>query len=256
MEPCKPVIAVFSYGGIEGPTLDSYVNEVLFAQSHKIPLMQTRVHGDALISRSRSKALSGFLNLPPADANVFFMLDHDLEWSEGDILATCAKAHEKQAIVGGIYSCRGFAMGHSGRFMKEGVRYKPGVDELHEAEYIGGGFVAIPRLVAEEVLKMGLDAARVEDYPEARTRTLDTALHECIYTDKASFMDFFRPITIPGTLNPKDTRHEYLSEDWAFNWRARQANPSRPQYLWAKPVLRHWGSHGYMMDTAAKKGGA
>ena len=158
MDPCRPVIAVFSYGGIEGPTLDSYVNEMLFAQRKGIPLLQTRVHGDALISRSRSKALSGFLNLDPATANVFFMLDHDLEWDEGDILATCAKAHERQAIVGGIYSCRGFNMGHSGRFAKEEVTIKPGAAVLHEAEFIGGGFVAIPRIVAEEVLKNGQGA--------------------------------------------------------------------------------------------------
>ena len=254
MDPCRPVIAVFSYGGIEGPTLDSYVNEMLFAQRKGIPLLQTRVHGDALISRSRSKALSGFLNLDPATANVFFMLDHDLEWDEGDILATCAKAHECQAIVGGIYSCRGFNMGHSGRFAKEGVVMKPGADVLHEAEFIGGGFVAIPRIVAEEVLKKGLSDVKVSDTSDAGTRNLDTALHECIYTDATSFYDFFRPVVVPGTLNPSDKRHEYLSEDWSFNWRARAAAPSRPQYLWSAPVLRHWGSHGYTMATSPKKG--
>lgn len=249
MEPCRPVIAVFSYGGIEGPTLDSYVNEMLFAQEHKVPLLQTRVHGDALISRSRSKALSGFLALPPEKANVFFMLDHDLEWNQGDILATCAKAHERQAIVGGIYSCRGFNMGHSGRFEKEGVVLKVGADELHPAEYVGGGFVAIPRVVAEEVLKKGLEAAQNMGN-DAR------ALHECIYTDDTTFYDFFRPVTIPSTLKPGDTRHEYISEDWAFCARARWANPNRPQYLWSAPNLRHWGSHGYTMATHSKKGKA
>ena len=251
MEPMKPVVAVFTYGGIEGQTFDSYLNEMLEAQVKGVPFKHARVHGDALISRSRSKALSGFLNLPASEANVFFMLDHDLEWEVGSIMATCAKAYERQAIVGGIYSCRGFAMGHSGRFKNEGVRLRPGVDELHEAEFIGGGFVAIPRVVAEEVLKAGLKAGKEGRIDFAATDT-NLALTECIYTDDSGFYDFFRPVVVPSTLKPSDKRHEYLSEDWSFNWRAREANPNRPQYLWARPRLRHWGQHGYTMDTAAK----
>ena len=248
MDPLKICIALFSYGGIEGMTFDSLQNELLWAKDQKLSVLFSRVHGDALISRSRSKALSSFLE--KTDANVFFMLDHDVEWTTGQIVATCAKAHERQAIVGGFYSCRGFGMGMSGRLKSEQVTVKIGADALHDAEYIGGGFTAIPRQVAEEVLKAGKRAAREGQTDFAATET-DLALHECLYTDGSKFYDFFRPIVVPSTM--QEGAFEYLSEDWSWSHRARQANPNRPQYLWSKPVLRHWGTYGYMMNTSMKE---
>lgn len=245
MDPLKACIALFSYGGIEGQTFDSLQEELLWAKEKGASVLFSRVHGDALISRSRSKALSAFLE--KTDANVFFMLDHDLEWTTGEILETCAKAHERQAITGGFYSCRGFGMGMSSRLKSERATVKMGADALHDAEYIGGGFCAIPRQVAEEVLKYGLDCYDDHMTPEHS----NAAINACIYTDGTKFYDFFRPVVVPSTMEPN--AHEYLSEDWSFNWRARQANPNRPQYLWSKPVLRHWGTHGYMMATSMKK---
>ena len=105
---------------------------------------------------------------------------------------------------------------------------------------------------AEEVLKGG----RVVEGPVPTTHTelsvfYARALNECLYTDASKFYDFFRPITVPSTT--VEGAHEYLSEDWAFNWRARQANAARPQYIWTGATLRHWGLHGYMMQTSAKE---
>ena len=248
MDPLKACIALFSYGGIEGQTFDSLMEELLLAKEQGLSVLYSRVHGDALISRSRSKALSAFLK--DTDCNVFFMLDHDLEWEKGMILATCAKAHERQAVVGGLYSCRGFKMGHSGRFKAEGVTVRIGADELHDAEFIGGGFVAIPRMVAEEVLKAGVEEALEGDTDYAPTNTA-LALRECLYTDASKFYDFFRPITVPSTMYKG--AFEYASEDWSFNIRARWANAARPQYIWTKPVLRHWGMYGFTMQTSPKE---
>lgn len=249
MDPLKPCLALFSYGGLEAQTFDSLQSELFHARDTNQTLLYSRVHGDALISRSRSKALSAFLE--KTDCNVFFMLDHDVEWEMGMVLETCQKAHERQAIVGGFYSCRGIGMGMSSRLKSEKATVKMGADELHDAEYIGGGFVAIPRQVAEEVLSYGLRARDVAEHGgDVNRSTLNAVLTSCIYTDGTEFYDFFRPIVVPSTMT--EGAHEYLSEDWAFNWRARQANQNRPQYLWSKPVLRHWGTWGYMMKTSPK----
>ena len=77
------------------------------------------------------------------------------------------------------------------------------------------------------------------------------ALHQCTYNDKSPFYDYFRPIVVPNTSGiPGTAPYEYASEDWAFGWRARQANPERPMYGWALPMLVHYGSHGFTVATA------
>lgn len=251
----KLYLAPFSYGGMHPCTVESLIAEVRLLDQKKVPITLKQVHDDALISRSRSRAMTEFLG---SDCDVFFMLDHDIEWNAGDLLATADMAHLKKSIVGGMYSMRGKNQGCAGRLVnnpgKLSTTVHIGRDTLHEAEFVPGGFTAIPRVVVEEVLKAGetpaqaLSAEGVPGSYAADFEVAGAAVVECL--DYVPFYDFFRCATVPSELIPG--RMEYLSEDFAFCKRARWANPTRKQYLWSKPVLTHHGAYGYVMAEAAQ----
>ena len=234
----KLFLTPFSYGGMNEHTAESYGSELIHLTLKKIPLTRHPVFGDALISRSRSRAMTEFLK---SDCDVMFMFDHDLEWDTGDLLATADMAHLKKSIVGGMYSMRGKNQGCAGRLKGEKVTVHIGRDVLHEAEFVPGGFTAIPRVVVEEVLK----ACTLAEGTALPSKMIVT---ECL--DYVPFYDFFRCVTVPSEL--VDGKNEYLSEEWAFGARARFANGSRKQYLWSKPVLVHHGSYGFRMAEAAQ----
>ena len=216
--------------------MDALLEEVNIAAAQKKVLGYARVHDDALISRSRSKALSDFLR---SDFDVLVMVDHDIEWEGGMAMALAEQADMRKCLVAGLYSLRAKGAGHAGRFTNLGQVVHPGSDERYDAEYLPGGFLAIPRIVAEEVLNAGRD-------PRA---SAEARITECIGLDGKPMYDFFRPIVVPG----RDGKNEYVSEDWSFCWRARQANAARPQYLWAKPILLHHGSYGYNIYEAGQQ---
>lgn len=225
-------------------TVASLVAEVRLLDQKKVPITLKQVHDDALISRSRSRAMTEFLK---SDCDIFFMLDHDIEWEAGELLATADMAHLKKSIVGGMYSMRGKNQGCAGRLKGEKVTVHIGRDVLHEAEFVPGGFTAIPRVVAEEVLEAGLAAAEENEDPYQSSDSI-SALKECL--DYVPFYDFFRCVTVESELIPG--RMEYLSEDFAFSARARRANLCRKQYLWSKPNLVHHGQYGFRMAEAAQ----
>lgn len=246
----KLYLAPFSYGGMHPCTVESLIAEVRLLDQKKVPITLKQVHDDALISRSRSRAMTEFLK---SDCDVMFMVDHDIEWNAGDLLATADMAHLKKSIVGGMYSMRGKNQGCAGRLKGEKVTVHIGKDQLHEAEFVPGGFTAIPRVVVEEVLKAGLEATELMRHSDV-TSTGDgvgvaaQAVTECL--DYVPFYDFFRCVTVASEMIPG--KMEYLSEDWAFGARARWANPQRKQYLWSEPVLTHHGAYGYAMAEAAQ----
>ena len=256
-QPPKPIsifICAFGYGGIQSETLTSLLEETLVLNKCKVTWELNPVHGDALISRSRSKALSKFL---ATSHDVCFMVDHDLQWTPGALMMIAQKAAERQAMVGGLYPCRGIGRGLSSRMKNNTVTFKAGDDLLLDAVYLATGFIAIPRVVAEEVLKHGQDAFNEFHRDESSDVTMHAMLSECIYGDGTSFHDFFRPICVQRTVavvrdakNEAVAPYEYLSEDWAFSWRARFANPNRPIYAWTAPWLIHHGGYGYTLFDA------
>lgn len=239
-------LCLFSYGGADAGTLDALMAELRLAEQKKVKTDYHRIHDDALISRSRSKAMSDFLR---GDAEVFFMLDHDIQWEPGMVVSTCDRAKEKKAIVGGMYAMRGKHAGCAGRLKGERVRIVPGKDEFHEAEYVPGGFTAIPRAVVEETLR-ACHAAGEMGHLDDSSESHAMRVRECLYNDGSPFYDFFRPITVPSSF--ASGKHEYLSEDWSFVWRARRASPERRMWLWSQPILAHWGRHPFLMTEAGQ----
>lgn len=253
----KVLVCLFSYGGISQRTFSAMLSELLLMNEYGIKYLTLPLADDALISRSRSKALSAAIQ---GEFDVCLMVDHDIEWQNGELLALAMKAHITKSCVSGIYSARAIGRGAASRSVNDAVEIRGGEDQLIDAEYLGGGFLAIPRVVAEEVLNAGQVARLALGEPGGTGQQTETAaalaLHACAYNKGPPVYDFFRPICVPRTFEkpglPKLTEapYEYLSEDWAFSWRCRAANPARPLYLWALPVLLHHGEYGFSMKTA------
>lgn len=254
------LISLFSYSGIKGQTLWSMQQEMRSFDKYGVNFLFLSIDDDALISRSRSKVLSAFVQNEKVD--VCLMVDHDMEWEPGELLALAIKAHERKTCVSGIYSARAIGRGMSSRPKDQMVVAKAMTDQLIEAEYLAGGFLAIPKVVALEVLKAGEqacnDLVNVDHVAAAldSARLANQALHSCAYNEGPPVYDFFRPICVERTFQKaglpslKEAPFEYLSEDWAFSWRCRAANPDRPLYLWSFPWLKHYGDFPYTMKTA------
>lgn len=268
LEIHKPnvMLCLFSYGGIKGQTAWALQQEMRYFDKVGVNFVLYSVDDDALISRSRSKALSAFHANPNLDVCV--MLDHDMEWETGELLALAVKSKMVQSCVSGIYSARAIGKGMSSRPKDERVTMSAMTDQLVEAEYLGGGFLAIPRSVVDEVLTSGKESLELlkGNMKPMLDKGVDyevlanCALHPHVYAGMAVSYDFFRPICVkrvqehfklrPDLPSVAQVPYEYLSEDWAFSWRCTQANPNRPLYLWAFPWLKHYGDYPYTMRTA------
>lgn len=192
---------------------------------------------DALISRSRSRGTAYFL---AGDADVLFMCDHDIAWNPGDLWLTASHAFEKNALVAGLYSRRVFGQGTASRISEEGVRFTVGGDKLHRADYLGTGFLAIPRTVLEGTLKVC-----------KKSWNKNMIVHPCGQDVSAdiAYYDLFRPIVVEDKMSK--TGYSYLSEDWAFSARVRFAK--FPLFIYEKPVLTHHGEHGYTVLDSVRK---
>lgn len=241
--PPPPVVAMlclFSYGGLEEKTLDSLIQELFTSGQNGIDLYLHRISDDALISRSRSRATAKFLE---TDAEVLMMVDHDIEWRPGDLAATVRKAVETQSVVGGMYSCRAFGKGMASRLASEAVHFVPGGEALHAAEYVATGFMAIPRAVLEKTIEvLGKDGVD----PDLRVRP---CIENVSSREKAAseFYDIFRTFTVPSTMEAG--KQEFLSEDWAACHRFKAAGFRC--FVYERPLLRHWGQHGYTVHDGA-----
>ena len=225
-------IALFSYGGVQGHTFDCVLDE-LAKFTGKDEAFFSRPIDDALISRSRSKMASQFLDGP---CDVLFMLDHDIGFATGDLIATCRKALETAALVGGLYALKAFGKGFSSRLAEKRGEVAIGTDALLRATYLASGFVAIPRAALEKM---------VDKLPSAAE---PFKLSRCTHAPEELFYDFFRPIVTPSTL--MEGKLEYLSEDWAFS--ARAAHCGVESFVYLKPRLRHHGDFGFSVQDAVR----
>lgn len=161
-------------------------------------LMWGPIVGDALVERSRGRAATDFLLRSEAD--VLVSVDSDVIFKSADLLAIAAQAHEKQAIVGGVYMTRGRAGGIPTSTLELDRRYDfalgdPKAAELQPINYVAGGFMAVPRAVFETLAK---------DLPLCHR---NTALEH---------YPFYLPFVVDGEDGP-----ELLSEDYALCARAR-----------------------------------
>ena len=183
--------------------------------------------GDANIDRARSKVVSWFLQESRETAgDVVMMVDADNSWVPGDLSHIAKRALEYNAVVGGIYPKRAFNQGVAMR-LAEGATgvYTIGQDALISAEFVGTGFIAIPRTILE---------------------VLSKTLEVCIGTDSdphPTYQPFFMPYVLRTKLG-----NEYPTDDQAFCARVREAGFD--VYASTYPRLHHDGVYRYrLVDT-------
>ena len=234
----KVHLALFSYGGISGHAFDCVLDELSRFTGEDEALF-SRPIDDALISRSRSKVASQFLE---GTCDVLFMLDHDIGFAPGDLIATCRKALDTGAMVGGLYALKTFGAGFSSRCAEKRGALVIGVDALVKATYLASGFMAAPRAALDTMLDK-LSVASID------ALLSHLRITKCVHAPGEEFYDFFRPVVAESTLT--EGRSEYLSEDWAFSRKA-SACGIQP-YVYLKPRLKHHGDFGFSVEDGGKR---
>lgn len=211
----KVHVSLCIFRSIQNHVLNSYIQLLCV---NKPIMSNSNAMGDALIDRARSREASDFINY--TDADVLFMCDDDISFSVEDAVKICRKANELKGIVAATCVIK----------REEGswIASKP-LDEtpivfsedsdLVEVKWVGSGMMAVHRNVFTD---------------------LRETLPLCHKTD-LKFWPFFQPMVypVPGTDD-----NIYLSEDWSFCERARQAGYK----IWLDPStfsVTHYGNYGY-----------
>jgi len=177
--------------------------------------------GDALISRARSITASRFLK---SGYDVMLSIDSDIWFPTEDALRICeAVGSGKYDIMGGLYMVRSLHRPQPAQLFgdREHLMFQPG-EEPVPVRYLATGFMAVSRKVFEKL---------------AETLPL------CHKGEYWEFWPFFMPFTWP------DERFEsiYLSEDYAFCQRARDAGFQ----VWLDPTIRlgHQGDYQFRLEN-------
>ena len=180
------------------------------------------VVGDALISRARSIIASTFLR---SDADVLLSIDSDIWFRPEDAIRISELAMSKD-VVAALYMTRNLAT-QPALMLPEGEEIIFAADQKPtQVPYVSTGFVAVHRRVFEKLAK-NLPLC----HKGWESKGADT-----------SFYPFYMPFVVPW----KGDGHMYLSEDWAFCHRAREAGFE----CWLDPSIRlgHIGSTMYTLE--------
>lgn len=185
------------------------------------------VVGDALVSRSRSIVASAFLR---SDADVLLSIDSDIWFRPQDALRITEMA-KSMDIVAGLYMTRNMNT-QPALMLPEGEEITFAADSKPvKVPFVSTGFVAVHRRVFE-ALKPTVPLC----HKGWNDRGADT-----------SFWPFYMPYTMPW----KGDGHIYLSEDWAFCQRARDAGFD----CWLDPSIRlgHMGQTMYTLEDLIRE---
>lgn len=221
MSQPKAMIAVFAYGGVNWLTQRSVIQELAYVQKHKLPGIRYVTCGlDAAIDRARGILITAFLEQTQDD--VVLMIDHDISWMPGDCVGIINRAHELGCPVSGLVSKRRFSGGFGCSIPKEFGPHEIGSDvcvPVDQGGFVGGAFLAIPRICVKKMI----------------------AHHGVVKC--RSGQELFYPLFMPniGTLDTGEKM--YLSEDWAFSFRAQEAGC--PPHIDLKPQLMHTGDYSF-----------
>ncbi len=187
------------------------------AQS-KMELVYGYVDDDPDISRARNVAASAFLK---SDCDVLLSIDSDIWFRPGDAMSLCRKA-ESWDIMGGLYMVRSLKNKQPAPLIGIGqsITLAPGEEPI-EVQFLATGFMAVHRRVFEKL---------------AETLPL------CQQSTPLPFWPFYMPFSIPWP----GEGHLYLSEDYAFCQRAREAGFK----IWLDPSIRlgHIGQREYRLE--------
>lgn len=181
---------------------------------------------DAEIARARSQVASDFLRTESYDALMF--LDDDIAFSPADAVKLAKHIENGKDIVGGAYVTKSPVPNLASRlYDHQTVSFTPEAKAV-EIMYLAAGFSMISRKVFQK---------------------LSERLPLCFagMTSAKSFWPFYQTMLKSSRnriLGKKQT--EYLSEDFAFCERARDAGFK----IWLDPSIRlkHIGAYAYTLE--------
>ena len=184
------------------------------------------VVGDALISRARSIIGSAFLR---SEADVLLSIDSDIWFRPQDAISLAEKAMEYD-IVAAMYMTRSLQTQPALMLPDEPVVFAADQEPL-EAPFVSTGFVAVNKRVFQKLS---------EELPLCHKGWMDRGVD-------TSFWPFYMPFTIPW----EGEGHMYLSEDWAFCQRAKEAGFK----VWLDPSisLGHMGSYMFTLEDLIRE---
>lgn len=194
----------------------------------KSPVTYAPAWNDALLCRARSKTATHFLLETGCDVHV--SIDSDIVFDPESVMQIARQAHELGGPVAGLYVTRA-----SGSLCRPTSIFEPDVPvELGTdptpvpIKWAATGFLATPRRVFEALAK---------DLPL------------CHRNEWWRFYPFYQPFWIESERDPGDML--YLSEDFAFCERARQAGFT----VYLNPAVRllHLGQHPFRIEDLGKE---
>lgn len=205
---------------IQGSAVNSLYN-LLSCQNPKIVCSSRQ--GDALIDRSRSIEATQYMK--GSDADYLMFLDDDIAYDPVDVIRFLHRAHQANCDIAGatyILKTDKNPVITAKPFKGQTISFGPDSD-LVEVRYLATGFMLIKKRVLQEL---------VNGLPLCHPKTL-------------AFYPFFQPF--PKEI---DGDMKYLSEDWAFCDRARDAGFK----VWLDPAVRlkHTGSYTYELDDLSR----
>lgn len=165
--------------------------------------------GDALISRSRSIVASAFLR---SDCDVLLTIDTDIWFRAQDAISLAEKA-QGYDIIGGLYMTRSLQTQPALMLPDAEVIFAANSQPV-QVPFASTGFLAVHRGVFEKLS---------ETLPLCHQGWNDRG-------QDTSFWPFYMPFVIPW----EGDGHMYLSEDWAFCQRAKDAGFK----VWLDPSVR------------------
>jgi len=191
-------------------------------------LIWAPIWNDALIGRSRSIMCTEFLK---TECDVMVIIDDDIVFEWEDFWKIVEGARDTRGIYGGAYVTRSTTPHISSRAIPgsgEQVFAAGPVRRPHEYQYLATGFFAIHRDV--------LESMKGQEFTDAYGTH---RMEEVALGADRPFVPFFSPFT----CREEDGRLHYLSEDWAFCNRARQAGAR----VWVdlSIILQHMGEYPY-----------
>lgn len=239
----KVMVALHGYGDVKQETVISMIDEI----EHRATLDSWRwmcPPRDAELSRARSTLLTLALgegaDTAPAPQDVLVWLDRDMQWAPGDLVGLVEKCRQTKGVVGVPYPFRTEnTSGFSWSPIDPHLEYRLGVDQLHPAKYVGGGFCAFWMPTVREAVGKLLES---ED--------MDLRVHRCRGRPPLTwFYDLCRPISKP--FDDDSSMYQYLSNDWSVMERLRSCGVSI--HGWSGPFLTHHGDHAYTYRDAIKE---
>lgn len=209
----KRSLLICAYRSVEAETTECIHRTMA---DHKFKLYV--VKNDALITRSRNIAVTTWYEETRDD--VFLMVDGDIVFDAGDADRITTQAYRNKCVIGGMYTGRGRGPDGEGRLtskLKPGVKvtFAPNAG-LAEAEYVATGFLAVPRVLIDRMIRVVRQA----------------------HSPDGNFYCFFD--------SGADEHGNYLSEDWMFSQRVRDEGFS----LYIDPTIRlgHIGTYTWMLS--------